>query len=150
MQDLLGEAFPPQLLERLRLVKLIARVATGLVWVHEGLVPKLLFQQPYELSLVARVPLSRPPPELALTLAGAGEIAIGVVLLFGWFERPAALLTTGLVLLLSVAALIIKPGSWYDPFQGVPKNLAFVACGLVVALLSPLTPPGSARSLPLK
>jgi hypothetical protein len=37
---------------KLRMVKIVSRVALGIVWLYEGLVPKLLFLRADEIELV--------------------------------------------------------------------------------------------------
>jgi hypothetical protein len=37
---------------RLRIIKIISRIALGLVWFYEGMVPKILFLRADEIGLV--------------------------------------------------------------------------------------------------
>jgi len=51
-----------------------ARVALGVVWILEGLLPKLLFVAPAELELVARSGLVVVTPTFTLDLLVVGEM----------------------------------------------------------------------------
>jgi hypothetical protein len=64
-------------------VRIICRVALGLVWLYEGLVPKLLFVRQDQIDLVERSGLYFGTPEFFLQLLGAGQVLCGLWLLAG-------------------------------------------------------------------
>src|SRR5262245_3062324 len=130
----------PELALRLWAVKVAARIALGLIWIHEGLVPKILAQQPREIALVADFGLYPGTAEGALALLGAFEIVIGLWLLSGRAERIASFISTAGVLTLGALAASVQPAALADPFGGISKNLALLACGLVVWTLSQSAP----------
>ena len=128
------------IVRRLRLANVIARTALGLVWVYEGLVPKLLFTTQRELDLVARSHLWWPTPRATLTALAVGEIFGGLWLLTGRAPRTAAALSLALLLFVGTACAVIEPSILYHPFGGLSKNLGLIACALVVWLLAPFSP----------
>lgn len=132
----------------IRTVKLLARISLGLVWLYEGLVPKILFlnAHPEQIDLVRRSGLFWPTPEATLVTLGALQVVAGAILIIGWAERAAVVLTT-----LWMAALIVlvaagRPAMLTDPFGALAKDLCLLSCAATVWLLSSPQP----RPLPRK
>ena len=118
-------------------VRIICRVALGLVWVYEGLVPKLLFVRPDQIDLVERSGLYFATPELFLQLLGAAQVACGLWLLAGFAERLAVFIaTTGMVILIVLVARA-NPAMLTDPYGALIKDLCLIACAFTVWTLSP-------------
>jgi hypothetical protein len=69
----------------LRAIKLMARISLGLVWIYEGLIPKILFHSahPEQIELVRRSGIYWHTPELTLILLGDAQILAGAILLIG-------------------------------------------------------------------
>jgi uncharacterized membrane protein YphA (DoxX/SURF4 family) len=118
-------------------VRIICRVALGLVWLYEGLVPKLLFVRPDQIDLVKHSGLYFATPELFLQLLGAAQIACGLWLLAGFAERLAVFIaTTGMVILIVLVARA-NPAMLTDPYGALIKDLCLMACAFTVWTLSP-------------
>jgi uncharacterized membrane protein YphA (DoxX/SURF4 family) len=118
-------------------VRIICRVALGLVWLYEGLVPKLLFVRPDQIDLVERSGLYFGTPELFLQLLGAAQVACGLWLLAGFAERLAVFTaTTGMVVLIVLVARA-NPAMLTDPYGALIKDLCLIACAFTVWTLSP-------------
>ena len=121
---------------KLRGLKTISRAALGLVWLYEGLVPKLLFLRADEIDLVRRSHLILRTPELTLQILGLFQVAIGIWLITGLAERFAtALATLGMFLLI---ALVASGNPWMltDPYGALVKDLCLVACAITVWVLA--------------
>jgi hypothetical protein len=134
------EGIAPELSLRLWAVKTVARVLLGLVWLFEGLVPKLLAVSPGELELVRRSSLFWASPSLTLGLLGALEVLAGLWLISGRAERRSVLLASLAMLVLAGLVAVTEPAALADPLGGLSKNLGLLACAVVVWALSPLTP----------
>ena len=118
-------------------VRIICRVALGLVWIYEGLVPKLLFVRPDQIDLVERSALYFGTPELFLQLLGGAQVACGLWLLAGFAERLAVFIaTTGMVILIVLVARA-NPAMLTDPYGALVKDLCLIACAFTVWTLSP-------------
>lgn len=130
----------PKVSMRLWLTKLVARVALALVWIHEGIVPKIAAVRTSELELVANSGFVIGTPRTTLLLLGLAEIAAGLWLLSGKAERLAALLLSLAMIAIAALVLFTEPAAWTDPFGGISKNLGLLACGATVWMLSPLCP----------
>ena len=121
---------------RVALAKVLARTALGVIWVYEGLVPKLLYVTQQEIDLVARSQVYGPTPRATLAALGVCEILGGLWLLSGKSEKTAAALSFALVAVVGPACAVLDPSILYHPFGGLSKNLALLACAAVVWLLS--------------
>ena len=117
-------------------VRIICRVALGLVWLYEGLVPKLLFVRPDQIDLIERSGLYFATPELFLQWIGAAQVVCGLWLLAGFAERLAVFIaTTGMVILIVLVARA-NPAMLTDPYGALIKDLCLVACAFTVWTLS--------------
>ncbi len=122
-------------------LKVVCRWSLGLVWIWEGLVPKILWPTEMQRELVERSGLFWPSPDRFLLGLGLAMIAAGIILCSGWLERWSVLIAT-----LSMGLLIImvtghRPESLSDMHGGIPKDLCLAACAWVVWRLAPLVPP---------
>ena len=128
---------------RLWIIKVSARVALGIVWLYEGLVPKILFVRADELDLVERSGIWLGSPLLTLQLMGGLQIFFGLWLLVGWRERAAVGLATlwmcGLIVLVAAG----NPGMLTDPYGALIKDACLISCALTVWVLAPLSYPRS-------
>ena len=118
-------------------VEKTARVALALIWLYEGLVPKVLFVTPHEIDLVARSGLYWPTPRAMLWFVGGCEVLGGLWLLSGRAPRAAAALCAALVVVVSALCAALEPAVLYHPFGGLSKNLALLACAAAVYRLAP-------------
>jgi hypothetical protein len=132
----------PELSWRLWLSKTTAKVMLALVWIYEGLIPKILFVGASELALVQKSTLYWQSPALTLAGLGIAEILFGFWLLGGQFEKQSALLSFLGLLLLPILVILTTPQALIDPFGGLSKNLGLLACAFIVWLLADSTPRG--------
>ena len=105
------------------------RAGMAFVWVTEGLVPKVFFQQPMELAVVANsglVPLS---PATFLALLGLAQAASGGLALVLRGRWLVALLAAQVAALVVLPALVSwqDPRLWFHPFGPMTKNLPILA-----------------------
>ena len=120
--------------------RIVCRVSLGLVWLYEGLVPKILFIRADEIDLVRRSGIFFGTPELTLQLLGAAQVAFAIWLLIGFAQRLAVLLgTVGMAVLI---ALVARTNPWMltDPYGALIKDLCLVACAFAVWRLRPTEP----------
>lgn len=128
------------------------RAGVGLIWITEGLLPKLLFQQPLELDVVAGSGLVPFDPALFLVLLGLTQIVSGLLV---WTARDALLrlvLTAqlGALLVLPVLVAWSDPTLWIHPLAPLAKNLPILV-GSGLLLVRPPTAwrfSGFARAMP--
>jgi uncharacterized membrane protein YphA (DoxX/SURF4 family) len=125
--------------KELRIVKVTARLALGLVWLYEGLVPKILFVRADEITLVQKSGLIWQTPERTLLMWGCLQILVGLWLIVGWAERAAVLVATGWMTILIVLVASGNPAMLTDPYGALVKDLCLVACAVTVWILAPMT-----------
>jgi DoxX-like family len=101
--------------------------AVALVWLTEGLFPKILFQQTMELSMAESFLGWLLPASLGLKLIGAAQIASGVLVLATPLRR--FILPLQLVALVALPLLVIAYQPTYALFWFAPlwKNLPIIA-----------------------
>ncbi len=136
----LEQGTPPEVGLKIWAAKVTARVLLGLVWIHEGLVPKILAVRNSELELVARSGWGLGNPASTLVLLGLLEVLFGGWILWGRLERASSLMSCAAILFLAFIVVATEPAAWSDPLGGIFKNLGLVGCAVTVWLLSPVAP----------
>jgi hypothetical protein len=106
----------------------VLRFGMALVWITEGLFPKLLFQQPMELAVVSNsglVPMSAPA---FLSLLGLAQLASGVLALVLRGRLLRWLLGAQVAALVVLPALVSfqDPMLWFHPFGPMTKNFPII------------------------
>lgn len=117
--------------------RIICRLALGIVWLYEGLVPKLLFVRPDQIDLVRRSGLFFGTPEFFLQLLGVAQVVCALWLLAGFAERLAVFIATGGMIVLIVLVARANPAMLTDPYGALIKDLCLIACAFTVWSLSP-------------
>lgn len=120
-------------------IKTIARSALGLVWLYEGLVPKILFLRADEIDLVQRSRLVWRNPAWTLLILGIAQMLVGLWLLVGRAERVAIFVSTAWLLVLILLVAGGNPGMLTDPYGALIKDLCLIACAVTVWQLAPET-----------
>jgi len=122
---------------KLRMVKIVSRVALGIVWLYEGFVPKLLFLRADEIELVQKSHFVWRTPEFTLQLMGVAQIAVGVWLILGFAERAAVAVATLWMSILIVVVASGNPPMLTDPYGALIKDFCLIACAITVWALVP-------------
>lgn len=117
-------------------LRLGARVALAVVWLVEGAVLKLWLHEPTELAIVAQSGLWVVSPVWTLESIGWLEVAAGLVLLSGWRERLAVVVTTMAMTAITLGVVWTEPSTLLAPLTGVFKNGALAVCATVVWVLA--------------
>ena len=118
------------------IVKVVSRVALGLVWLYEGLVPKILFLRADEFDLVRKSGLVWRSPGWTLLVLGLAQIVLGIWLIIGWAERIAILVATCWMFILILLVAGGNPGMLTDPYGALVKDLCLIACAITVWMLA--------------
>jgi uncharacterized membrane protein YphA (DoxX/SURF4 family) len=136
----------PQLSMQRSVVHAAARLALAVVFLYQGLVPKLIYRHSSELAMLTDAGLGRDTAGQMLTAVGVVEVALGAILLAAWRARwPfAAILVLMPVALIAVS--IISPSALAAAFNPVTLNVA-VAALAGVAWLTGTDLPSASRCL---
>lgn len=117
-----------------RVVRLV-RAGVAAIWLTEGLLPKILFQQPMELEVVSRSGLVPIDPSTFLVIMGVLQVASGVAVL-ALRGLPLRVVLGGQLAALVALPLLVsfhEPLLWVHPFGPLTKNLPILA-GTLIAL----------------
>lgn len=110
------------------------RGGMALVWVTEGLFPKVFFQQPLELAVVAGSGLVPMAPPVFLMLLGFAQAASGVlaVVLRAPLARALVAFQAASLVILPLAVSWQDPLLWFHPFGPMTKNVPILFGTLLV------------------
>jgi hypothetical protein len=103
----------------------LLRCGIGFIWIAEGIVSKVLFQQETELRIVAESGLVPGDPGDFLFWMGLAEAASGL-LVFALHGRPLRVLLACQLVALVVLPILVSwhhPEYWAHPFGGLTKNV---------------------------
>jgi hypothetical protein len=133
----------------LALADWFTRATLGAVWVYQGVVPKLLFPDTGELSILQGAGFSAGAAQWVAAGVGVGEILFGLLffLLPARRLRPVYWLHLVGLLGLGVGALFSQPAVFVAPFNPLTLNAALMALAAVGLLLPPELLPSAARCL---
>ncbi len=120
-----------------RQLRLLCRWSLGLVWIWEGLVPKILWPTDMQRDFILRSGMHWPNPDTFLQLLGVTMIFAGIILCSGWQERFVVLVATASMGNLIVLVVGFRLESLSDMHGGIAKDACLIACTWVVWKLSP-------------
>jgi len=109
----------------------IARLTLALIWVYQGIVPKLLFRDTGELAILRHTNLFAGYEPTVLSLVGFAEIFFGFLLLFRWHSRLLLALNIVTLVVLGAGALLGQPHIFVEPFNPLTLNFAMTALAAI-------------------
>lgn len=118
-----------------RLTGWVLRAGAAVIWITEGLFPKILFQQESERQVVAHSGLVPIDPSVFLLGMGAAQVLAGIAVLT-LPERPRRILLYALAAALVILPALVSwqdPTLWVHPFGPMTKNVPILAATLVLA-----------------
>ena len=121
-------------------LKLVCRWSLGLVWIWEGLVPKILAPTEMQRVLVERSGLYWPDVDTYLIFLGSAMIVAGIIICVGWLERAAVLTASITMTILIFLVVGNNPDSLKDLHGGIAKDACLYAVAWVVWKLAPIVP----------
>lgn len=112
----------------------VARVALGLMFIYQGLVPKILVVSATEIGLVEASGLGL-PGDWVVAVAGVGEIMLGLMILLRLFALWPVYLAAAALVGLTLYVAAVMPGLLVEAFNPVSLNaLAGVLCYVVICV----------------
>lgn len=107
------------------------------IWLYHGLIPKLIFMHPDEISMVNNlVPLSHENAYRIVTITGILEVIFGL----GWpfYKKKRNLFGLQIIVfpLLTITAVIADPSSLVHPFNPLTFNISLLILSLVGFFMS--------------
>jgi hypothetical protein len=137
----LERGIPPQLSLRRAAIEIVSALSLCLIWLYQGLVPKLLVPDSGEMDILQGAAFLHGFERPILTLMGLGEIAFGLlfVMLRGT-KRKVLYKTNILVLFLLGLGAAVQPAAYVAPFNPISLSLAMIALSLTGLLNSSQLP----------
>jgi hypothetical protein len=136
----LEEGIDPATSAAQALIHAAARGVLGFIWIYQGVVPKLVFQDTGEREILRASGLVPGLESRVLTAVGLAELAFGVLFLTLWRARSLFLVNAALLVLLALGAAFSQPGLLVAPFNPLTLNLAMIALGYAGYLSSSQLP----------
>ena len=118
---------PPESTLVFSLIHAVARLSMATIWIWQGLVPKLLYQQVDERTMLAQAG----PQVGLLPWIGVLEILFGALILYGWSWRSIFLANIAFMVLATVAVALNSPVYLTAAFNPVTLNFAMIALSIV-------------------
>lgn len=112
----------------------LLRGSVAIIWLTEGLLPKILMQSPLEIAIVENLGLSASHASTLIYVAGAGQIAagVGVLLLRGRALRWLLAALIAALVLLPLLATAYEWRLWLHPFGPLTKNVPMLVATIVM------------------
>lgn len=121
----------PEASMRQALVHAVARLGLAVVWVYQGLVPKLLGPHPVERSLSAALLPAGVPTDPVLVALGAAEVAFGLAVAAAWHRRWVFQISAVCTVVLVGGGVLARPAVVGHPLSPVPLGAAMLGLAAV-------------------
>jgi len=134
LKNWIEKGFHPKQAIRAQLTVMLANFVLGIVWIYQGLIPKLLFPDTGELEILKDSGIFAGNEAVALIWVGIAEMAFGFILVF-IHKKPIHYLNVFGLLLLSIGAVSSNLKIFALPFNPFSLNISMIALS-VIALLN--------------
>ncbi len=128
---------------RYSLIHLTARLTLALVWLYQGLVPKVIFRNSDELAMLRAAGLSDSAARGLSVGIGWCEVALGLLLLLAWRSRWPLWFTLVAMPAAALAVALQSPRFLVAAFNPVSLNVAVFALAATALLSAPDLPSAS-------
>jgi len=113
------------------LIHAVARLCIAFVFLYHGLVPKLLYRHPTELTMLLDAGLPASAVDMGLVLIGLAEVAFAGVMLAAWRARWPFVATAVLMVGALAGVAYNSPGTLPAAFNPVTLNLSMAALAAI-------------------
>lgn len=131
----LEENVDPSVSMRQALMYAISRAVVSFIWIYHGLIPKIVFADLDESSMLLSAGVSVEHLGMVRASIGIFEIAVGLVMLLAWNARSLFSLTILLMIAALAAVAIQAPEYLVGAFNPVTLNLGVIGLS-AIGLLS--------------
>jgi len=112
----------------------ISRLTLALIWIYQGIVPKLLFPDTGEFTILRHTHLFPGHEPVILSLIGIAELLFGILLLVLWNVPRLLQLNILALLALTASASLTQPALFVAPFNPLTLNLAMIALSAIALI----------------
>lgn len=139
LKNWLEKGIHPKQAIQSQLTVLIAHLTLAIVWIYQGLVPKLLFTDSGELEILQKSGFLAGNEALVLSFVGIGEIIFGLLFFF-IYKKSIHLLNIVALIILGAGALFSDPQIFTLPFNPFSFNLSLMALSIIAIIQLKLLP----------
>ena len=130
----------PRVSRSLYLVFILANATIALSWLYHGCIPKLLYMETGELTMMQASGLLPGKEAMAVYAVGIGEILFGLAFLFMGRKAYLHYLNIAGLLTLGISAFLIKAEIYKAPFNPATTSFGIIALSLIVLTIRPFLP----------
>jgi hypothetical protein len=116
-----------------QLTVLLSSASLSLVWIYQGLIPKLLFSNTGEIEILKQSGVFTGNEKNVLTFIGWAEILFGLIIFFV-HKKLIHIINITALLLLSAAALFSNATIFTFPFNPFSLNISMIAISMIAIL----------------
>lgn len=110
----------------------IARVTLAIIWMYQGLIPKVLFiETSGEIETMTATGASESFVRPAIYISGSLEAIFGILMLVLWGMRSFYLVNAFLLVALTATVVVIRAEMYIWQFNPTTLNLAMLALSLI-------------------
>lgn len=113
----------------------LSKYTLAFIWLYEGLIPKILFQQEIEIDFLHFLKLtSHIAPSVLLSLIGAGEILLAILIMLSRNNVEKLIIKTQLFLLVAITILTSFKflDLWLHPLGPFVKNIPIIGISIIL------------------
>jgi hypothetical protein len=129
------QGVPPEVSRDRSLIHGMTRLTLALIWLYQGVVPKLLYRNPDEVKMLVEAGLSGAHLLRWVSLFGLLEVSFAMILLFFWRSRWPLWCTIAAMCIATLEVVLNSPAYLTAAFNPMTLNLAvavLAAIGLLV------------------
>jgi len=142
----LEKGIDPSVSKRGLLNQIIICTVLSIVWIYQGLIPKILYPDTGEIEILRSSGLFNGAEESVILFIGFLEIIFGVLFLLKFNYNKLHYINVILLLTLSVGALFSKPTIFLAPFNPFTLSLSMISLS-VISLINNSTLPNANNCL---
>jgi hypothetical protein len=113
----------------------ISRITVALVWLYQGLIPKLIARHADELVMLADSGITEAVAPTVLAVVGSAEVLLGAIVLVFFRRRWPLVLTVLLMVLATVGVVMNSPRYLTAAFNPVSLNLLLIVVAVIGLLV---------------
>ncbi len=113
----------------------LSRLTLAFVWFYQGLVPKLLFPDTGERSILEKARVFSGTEGTVLQMIGVGEMLFGLCFLIFWDSRIPLFVNIGALIFLTLIVVFSQPNLFVAPFNPITLNLLLIVIAVIALLI---------------
>lgn len=117
------------------IIHILSRLTVALVWLYQGLVPKLIARHADELKMLGDAGITEAAAPTVLVIVGSVEVLLAATVLLFFQRRWPLVITVLLMLLATLAVAINSPQFLLAAFNPVSLNLLLATVSLIGLLV---------------